>query len=429
MSIRKHKDGVYVIRYYADGTKNSPQRQETLRGVTYAEAVRIYKERVAAASRTKPRNGRTDRRARAQTAGTFLQGGVGAFRLGIRRRRGLAALCRRSAAIWDRSRWCRLEATAALRGRPQAHSEATAKYRERLRSTLPLFLKVLQRAVRSPRSPGKTRRADGSAFSVRELQRAFAVASRLAGLRQELTPKSLRRSLSSWPASESDRLRRSTSNPWRIFTRLRVSLLDRARQTRIASISLEHDPDSVEQLPRTGVAQRADQRGGQMKGTRRILATAIVLVARCGARRRHSHDEASEQAKTGHRRFTFICRRGGPGSRAGCSARKGSKGSGDLGRGRRGSASGCQCDSGGAGQGGQASGRAPFDGNLARGAAGSAGGPHRRPAAEAAAKRIKGNTRRKSWRRYRASTRAIRSSRCCRRLCAMSRPARSSRTP
>ncbi len=50
MSLRKRPDGAYVIRYYADGTKNSPQRRETLKGVTYAQAVKVYKQRLAAAA-------------------------------------------------------------------------------------------------------------------------------------------------------------------------------------------------------------------------------------------------------------------------------------------------------------------------------------------------------------------------------------------
>lgn len=50
MSLRKRPDGTYVIRYYADGTKKGIQRQETLHGVTYAEAHRIYKHRLAGAA-------------------------------------------------------------------------------------------------------------------------------------------------------------------------------------------------------------------------------------------------------------------------------------------------------------------------------------------------------------------------------------------
>ena len=37
MSIDRLKDGGYRIRYYENGTKGSPQRQETLRGLTFAE--------------------------------------------------------------------------------------------------------------------------------------------------------------------------------------------------------------------------------------------------------------------------------------------------------------------------------------------------------------------------------------------------------
>ena len=50
MSIRKRPDGAYVIRYYACGTKNGPQRQETLGRLPHPEAVRIYKDRLAAAA-------------------------------------------------------------------------------------------------------------------------------------------------------------------------------------------------------------------------------------------------------------------------------------------------------------------------------------------------------------------------------------------
>lgn len=49
MSLRKRPDGAYVIRYYANGTKNNPPRRETLHGVTYAEAVGTYRQRLAAA--------------------------------------------------------------------------------------------------------------------------------------------------------------------------------------------------------------------------------------------------------------------------------------------------------------------------------------------------------------------------------------------
>ena len=61
MAIRKRRDGTYVIRYYADGTKRSAQRQETLRGVSYAEAARIYKQRLAAASARRGNAGASDR--------------------------------------------------------------------------------------------------------------------------------------------------------------------------------------------------------------------------------------------------------------------------------------------------------------------------------------------------------------------------------
>jgi hypothetical protein len=57
VSIRKRPDGGYVIRYYADGTKNSPHRQETLGRIPFPDALRIYKERLAKAA---ARRGRMD---------------------------------------------------------------------------------------------------------------------------------------------------------------------------------------------------------------------------------------------------------------------------------------------------------------------------------------------------------------------------------
>jgi hypothetical protein len=61
MAIRKRPDGTYVIRYYADGTKRSAQRQETLRGISYAEAVRIYKKKLAKAAARRGNAGASDR--------------------------------------------------------------------------------------------------------------------------------------------------------------------------------------------------------------------------------------------------------------------------------------------------------------------------------------------------------------------------------
>ncbi len=50
MSIRKRPDGTYFIRFYENGRKGSAMRQETLGRIPFAEAVRIYKERVALAA-------------------------------------------------------------------------------------------------------------------------------------------------------------------------------------------------------------------------------------------------------------------------------------------------------------------------------------------------------------------------------------------
>jgi len=55
MSIRRTRDGRYVIRYYEDGTKNSSWRQENLGYVDRDEAVRIYRERTALAAARKGR--------------------------------------------------------------------------------------------------------------------------------------------------------------------------------------------------------------------------------------------------------------------------------------------------------------------------------------------------------------------------------------
>lgn len=49
MAIWRTKDGVFKIRYYLNG-RSGPKRQETLGKITYAAAVRIHKERVAAAA-------------------------------------------------------------------------------------------------------------------------------------------------------------------------------------------------------------------------------------------------------------------------------------------------------------------------------------------------------------------------------------------
>jgi integrase len=55
MSIRRARDGRYVIRYYEDGTKRSSYRQENLGYVERDEALRIYRERTAHAAARKGR--------------------------------------------------------------------------------------------------------------------------------------------------------------------------------------------------------------------------------------------------------------------------------------------------------------------------------------------------------------------------------------
>src|SRR5687768_599082 len=50
MSMKRQRDGSYLLRYYENGTKASRQRQETLRGVTFEEAKRIHRKRLEAAS-------------------------------------------------------------------------------------------------------------------------------------------------------------------------------------------------------------------------------------------------------------------------------------------------------------------------------------------------------------------------------------------
>ena len=57
--------------------------------------------------------------------------------------------------------------------------------------------------VSPPRGLGASpvfRRLDGTAFTVREVQRAFDVAKRLSGVRMELTPHSIRHPFASWLA-------------------------------------------------------------------------------------------------------------------------------------------------------------------------------------------------------------------------------------
>lgn len=49
MALWRTKDGVFKIRYYLNG-RSGPKRQETLGKITYAAAVRIHKERIAAAA-------------------------------------------------------------------------------------------------------------------------------------------------------------------------------------------------------------------------------------------------------------------------------------------------------------------------------------------------------------------------------------------
>lgn len=53
MGIRRLRDGRYEIRYYEDGTKSSPHRQEKLGYVSRDEAVRIFRERTALAAARK----------------------------------------------------------------------------------------------------------------------------------------------------------------------------------------------------------------------------------------------------------------------------------------------------------------------------------------------------------------------------------------
>src|SRR5260370_1053336 len=55
MSIRRTRDGRYVIRYYEDGTKRSSYRQENLGYVDRDDAVRIYRARTAHAAARKGR--------------------------------------------------------------------------------------------------------------------------------------------------------------------------------------------------------------------------------------------------------------------------------------------------------------------------------------------------------------------------------------
>lgn len=70
---RKGKPAGYRIRYYASGTKNGPQRQETLRGVTYEEAKRIYLQRLEAASARRARGQSAERITFAQLAADYLE--------------------------------------------------------------------------------------------------------------------------------------------------------------------------------------------------------------------------------------------------------------------------------------------------------------------------------------------------------------------
>src|ERR1044071_319797 len=133
-------------------------------------------------------------------------------------------------------------------------SDATADYLRRLRATVPVFqtllftgcrlgeilslrwsdvdlsrntLTVIQQKTRKqkvlpiesdlrtlfaslPRGIGNApvfKRSDGQPFSAIEVQRAFAVARKLSGIRQELTPHSLRHTFASWLAISGQPLR------------------------------------------------------------------------------------------------------------------------------------------------------------------------------------------------------------------------------
>jgi integrase len=55
MSIRRTRDGRYVIRYYEDGTKNSSYKQENLGYVSRDDAVKLYRQRTAHAAARKGR--------------------------------------------------------------------------------------------------------------------------------------------------------------------------------------------------------------------------------------------------------------------------------------------------------------------------------------------------------------------------------------
>jgi integrase len=73
MSIQKLKGGGFRIRYYANGRKSGTQRQETLRGVTFEEAKRIHRQRVAEASSKRARGQSGERLTFEQLANDYLE--------------------------------------------------------------------------------------------------------------------------------------------------------------------------------------------------------------------------------------------------------------------------------------------------------------------------------------------------------------------
>jgi site-specific recombinase XerD len=79
----------------------------------------------------------------------------------------------------------------------------------------------------------------GLPFSVRELQRAFSVARRMAGLRKELTPHSIRHTFASWLAIR--------GTPLRTIQEL-LGHEDVRRTIRYAHLSPAHPSEAVETI-------------------------------------------------------------------------------------------------------------------------------------------------------------------------------------